>query len=80
VEAETLSKVPQPVGKSPHAFRIVLGILAAAFIARLGTLLSVYRPSGWENWVGVMLAVGFFLALALGLFGPGSFCAQAGFE
>jgi hypothetical protein len=68
VGAETLSKVPQSVGKSPHAFRIVLGILAAAFIAGLATLLSVYRPSGWENWVGVMFAVGFFLALVLGIY------------
>jgi hypothetical protein len=68
VEAETLSKVPQSVGKSPHAFRIALGILAAAFIAGLATLLSVYRPSGWENRAGVMFAVGFFLALVLGIY------------
>src|SRR5215468_5127288 len=50
------------------ANRIVLGILAAAFIAGLATLLSVYRPSGWENWVGVMFAVGIFLALGLGVY------------
>lgn len=31
------------------ANRIVLGILAAAFIALLATLLSVYRPPGWEH-------------------------------
>jgi ubiquinone biosynthesis protein len=29
--------------------RIVLGVLAAAFIAKLATLLSVYRPPGWED-------------------------------
>jgi ubiquinone biosynthesis protein len=34
------------------ANRIVLGILAAAFIIGLATLLSVYRPHGWENWAG----------------------------
>jgi ubiquinone biosynthesis protein len=50
------------------ANRIVLGILAAAFIAGLATLLSVYRPSGWENWVGVMFAVGFCLALVSGIY------------
>ncbi|HEY9431277.1 MAG TPA: AarF/ABC1/UbiB kinase family protein [Blastocatellia bacterium] len=50
------------------ANRIVLGILAAAFIVGLATLLSVYRPPGWENWAGVMFAVGFFFALALGIY------------
>jgi phosphatidylserine/phosphatidylglycerophosphate/cardiolipin synthase-like enzyme len=50
------------------ANRIVLGILAAAFIAGLATVLSVYRPPGWENWAGVMFAVGFFFALALGIY------------
>lgn len=50
------------------ANRIVLGILAAAFIVGLATLLSVYRPPGWENWAGVMFAAGFFFALALGIY------------
>jgi len=50
------------------ANRIVLGILAAAFIAGLAALLSVYRPPGWENWAGVMFAAGFFIALALGIY------------
>jgi ubiquinone biosynthesis protein len=44
------------------------GILAAAFIVGLATLLSVYRPLGWENWAGIMVAVGFFFALALGIY------------
>jgi hypothetical protein len=48
--------------------RIALRILAAAFIAGPATLLSVYRPSRWGNWVGVMFAVGFFLALVLGIY------------
>jgi ubiquinone biosynthesis protein len=50
------------------ANRIVLGILTAAFIIGLATLLSVYRPPGWENWAGVMFAVGFFFAIALGIY------------
>jgi ubiquinone biosynthesis protein len=50
------------------ANRIVLGILAAAFISGLAALLSVYHPPGWENWAGLMLAVGFFFALALGIY------------
>jgi ubiquinone biosynthesis protein len=50
------------------ANRIVLGILAAAFIVGLATLLSVYRPPGWEQWAGVMFAGGFFFALALGIY------------
>jgi len=50
------------------ANRIVLGILAAAFIVGLATLLSVYRPPGWERWAGLMFAAGFFFALALGIY------------
>ncbi len=50
------------------ANRIVLGILAAAFIVGLSTLLSVYRPPGWERWAGVMFAIGFFFAFVLGLY------------
>ncbi|HEX5083107.1 MAG TPA: AarF/ABC1/UbiB kinase family protein [Blastocatellia bacterium] len=50
------------------ANRIVLGILAAAFIVGLATLLSVYRPPGWENWAGVMFAAGFFFAFAVGIY------------
>jgi ubiquinone biosynthesis protein len=50
------------------ANRIVLGIIAAAFIVGLATLLSVYHPPGWENWAGAMFAVGFFFALALGIY------------
>jgi ubiquinone biosynthesis protein len=50
------------------ANRIVLGILAAAFIVGLATLLSVYRPPGWDRWAGVMFAAGFFFALVLGMY------------
>lgn len=50
------------------ANRIVLGILASAFIVGLAVLLSVYRPSGSQTWAGVMFGVGFFFAVMLGLF------------
>lgn len=48
--------------------RIVLGILAAAFIVGLAILLSVYRPSGADRWMGVLFTIGFFFALALGIY------------
>lgn len=48
--------------------RIVLGILAAAFIVGLAVLLSVYQPTGWQNWAGAMFAAGFFFAVVLGLY------------
>jgi ubiquinone biosynthesis protein len=68
------------VGMKPQSFepmlarlermvnRIVLGILTAAFIVGLAVLLSVYQPFGWQNWAGAMFAVGFFLALVLGVY------------
>ncbi|MFN0119846.1 MAG: ABC1 kinase family protein [Blastocatellia bacterium] len=48
--------------------RLVLGMLAAAFIVGLAALLAVYHPPGWERWAGWMFATGFFLALVLGLY------------
>ncbi len=48
--------------------RLVLGMLASAFIVGLATLLSVYRPPGWERWAGIMFGIGFFLAIALGIY------------
>ncbi|HKX31049.1 MAG TPA: AarF/ABC1/UbiB kinase family protein [Blastocatellia bacterium] len=48
------------------ANRIVLGVIAAAFIVGLSVLLSVYRPPGWERWAGRMFAVGFLFAAVLG--------------
>jgi ubiquinone biosynthesis protein len=50
------------------ANRIVLGMIAAAFIVGLAVLLSVYRPPGWERWAGRMFAVGFFFAAVLGIY------------
>jgi ubiquinone biosynthesis protein len=50
------------------ANRITLGILAAAFINGLAILMSVYHPQGWEQWAGVVFAVGFVLAGVLGVY------------
>jgi len=48
--------------------RIVLGVVAAAFINGLAVLLSVYRPPGWEQWASVAFAFGFLCALVLGVY------------
>ncbi|HQR32555.1 MAG TPA: AarF/UbiB family protein [Blastocatellia bacterium] len=48
--------------------RIVLGVIASAFIVGLAILLSVFRPSGWEHWAGRMFAIGFFFAVLLGAY------------
>ena len=50
------------------ANRIVLGVIAAAFINGLAVLLSVYRPPGWERWAWVVFAFGFACALLLGVY------------
>ena len=48
--------------------RIVLGVIAAAFINGLAVLASVYRPPGWERWAWVVFAFGFLCALTLGIY------------
>jgi ubiquinone biosynthesis protein len=48
--------------------RIVLGVVAAAFINGLAVLLSVYRPPGWDHWAWVVFAFGFLCALVLGVY------------
>jgi len=48
--------------------RIVLGVIAAAFINGLAVLASVYRPPGWESWAWVVFAFGFLCALTLGVY------------
>jgi ubiquinone biosynthesis protein len=50
------------------ANRIVLGVIAAAFINGLAVLVSVYRPPGWESWAWVVFAFGFLCALTLGAY------------
>jgi ubiquinone biosynthesis protein len=48
--------------------RIVLGVIAAAFINGLAVLASVYRPPGWQSWAWVVFAFGFLCALTLGIY------------
>jgi ubiquinone biosynthesis protein len=48
--------------------RLVLGIVAAAFINGLAVLVSVYRPPGWERWGWAAFAVGFAAAVGLGIY------------
>lgn len=48
--------------------RIVLGVIAAAFINGLAVLMSVYRPPGWEHWAWAVVAFGFLCALVLGVY------------
>ena len=50
------------------ANRIVLGVIAAAFINGLAVLVSVYKPPGWERWAWVVFAFGFACALLLGVY------------
>jgi ubiquinone biosynthesis protein len=50
------------------ANRIVLGVIAAAFINGLAVLTSVYRPPGWERWAWVVFAFGFLSARVLGVY------------
>lgn len=50
------------------ANRIVLGVIAAAFINGLAVLVSVYRPPGWERWGPAVFAFGFLCVLFLGVY------------
>lgn len=50
------------------ANRIVLGVIAAAFINGLAVLVSIYKPPGWERWSWAVFAFGFVCALLLGLY------------
>lgn len=49
------------------ANRLVLGMLAAAFIVGLAVLLAVFHPAGIERWAGALFAFGFVTALLLGI-------------
>ncbi len=48
--------------------RLVLSIIAAAFIVGLAVLLAVYHPPGIEQWLGVFFATGLIVAAALGAY------------
>ena len=68
------------IGMRPEAFdpvinrierianRIVLGVIAAAFINGLAVLVSVFKPPGWERWGWMVFAFGFLCALLLGVY------------
>lgn len=49
------------------ANRLVLGMLAAAFIVGLAVLLAVFHPVGIDRWAGALFAFGFAAALLLGI-------------
>lgn len=48
--------------------RIILGIIAAAFVNGLAVLMSVYRPPGWDQWAGAVFGMGFLFAAVLGIY------------
>ena len=48
--------------------RLVLGILAAAFIVGLAVLLLIYHPAGWQAWAGVAFGIGFAIAAGVGVY------------
>jgi ubiquinone biosynthesis protein len=48
--------------------RLVLGILAAAFINGLAVLLASTHSTGWEAWNGRFFEAGFLLVTVLGLY------------
>jgi ubiquinone biosynthesis protein len=50
------------------ANRIVVGVIAAAFINGLAVLVSVYRPPGWERWAWLVFAFGLLCAMVLGVY------------
>jgi len=48
--------------------RIVLAIFVATMVNALALLVTVYRPPGWENWISIILVVGFAAAAGIGLY------------
>jgi ubiquinone biosynthesis protein len=48
--------------------RVVLGVLASAFIIGLSGLISAYHVSGWEQVADVLLGTGLVIALVLGAY------------
>ena len=65
----------RPVGVEPVvqrlerlANRIVLGMIASAFVVGLAVLMAVYHPPGWEAWAGPAFAVGLAAAGGLGVY------------
>jgi ubiquinone biosynthesis protein len=50
------------------ANRLVLGVIAAAFINGLAVLVSVYKPPGWRHLSWIAFFFGFVCALLLGAY------------
>lgn len=48
--------------------RLVLALLASAFIVGLAMLMTVYQPLEDTKWLGVIFATGFTLAVMIGLY------------
>lgn len=48
--------------------RIILGIIAAAFVNGLAVLMAFYQPPGWQQWAGVIFGIGFVVAAVLGVY------------
>ena len=48
--------------------RLVLALIACAFIVGLAVMMAIYHPPGWEQWAGIFFALGFILAAGLGVY------------
>lgn len=75
LERGTLTVSARPEGLEPVlerlerlANRLVLAIIAAAFVIGLAVLMAVYHPPGWNRWAGPIFELGFALAAALGAY------------
>jgi ubiquinone biosynthesis protein len=66
VKADTLTPIINDVKLLVN--RLVLGIIAAAFIIGVAILLVVYHPVVGLWWVGVLFFIGFSFAFALGVY------------
>lgn len=75
LERGTLEIGARPDGLEPAldrlerlANRIVLSLIASAFIIGLAVLMAVIHPFGMERWMGIMFVLGFLIATALGTY------------
>ena len=50
------------------ANRLVLGMIAAAFIGGMAVLMALYYPPGWERLMAPFFLFGFVAAAALGVY------------
>ena len=66
VKADTLTPIINDVKLLVN--RLVLGIIAAAFVIGVAILLVVYHPVVGLWWVGVLFFIGFTFAFALGVY------------